>query len=303
MWRRQGNVAGGAKWMSVPPSAGSSDRLPWVQRGPYLYERLEDEADPKKVIGQPARAAGTAAAPQRDARRVQQEGARRSVGGVKRARLAADAAAAEAEEEEEEEEERFLHVLADDPSAQAQRLKELTGVAKRKSELGDHHAALSLYGEALRLADTLGWVRAKALVLNDMGLLYRHTAQYGKAIDLFQGSARTAAVAKDALAEAAANSNLGNVYDVLGQYPRALHYYDAAVGLCEVRPWCDESVASAALAHNTPWPVVPRKLRVPRRVASTARPAPAAVRLTFGPEESPGSLGRAARTGARARGT
>jgi tetratricopeptide (TPR) repeat protein len=251
MWRRQGNVAGGAKWMSVPPSAGSSDRLPWVQRGPYLYERLEDEADPKKVIGQPARAAGTAAAPQRDARRVQQEGARRSVGGVKRARLAADAAAAEAEEEEEEE--RFLHVLADDPSAQAQRLKELTGVAKRKSELGDHHAALSLYGEALRLADTLGWVRAKALVLNDMGLLYRHTAQYGKAIDLFQGSARTAAVAKDALAEAAANSNLGNVYDVLGQYPRALHYYDAAVALCEVRPWCDGSVASAALTRHGRW--------------------------------------------------
>jgi CHAT domain-containing protein/Tfp pilus assembly protein PilF len=120
----------------------------------------------------------------------------------------------------------------------------LNNIAVVYQELGQYNEALQHYRQALAVKSELGDDLGQGQILNNMAVIYREQTDYPKAlefldkalaiykqaIDLFNNNANSLPYA--ALAgEVTTLSNLAGIYDELGQYSKALKYYEQSLHL------------------------------------------------------------------------
>jgi CHAT domain-containing protein/Tfp pilus assembly protein PilF len=121
----------------------------------------------------------------------------------------------------------------------SQKLVQIQTIEKQKVEasqfvdLGNQQFGVSQYLEALhsyqsalkiyRFINDLKSKEAEGAILNNIGNVYKDLGQYQKAIEYYQQSV---SIFKKGELQAGVFNNLGTVYDSLGQYQKAIEYYE-----------------------------------------------------------------------------
>jgi CHAT domain-containing protein/Tfp pilus assembly protein PilF len=93
---------------------------------------------------------------------------------------------------------------------------------------GDFETALARLNEAAREWRSLSQRPEEARTLSNMGLLYRQTGDYQRAIGLYDRALRQLSE-RDALPRARVFNNLGFCYQSVGEYDRARRYFERAL--------------------------------------------------------------------------
>ena len=135
----------------------------------------------------------------------------------------------------------FLFIIAlSVPAGHAQSEQQGITILKQANELQekarskeDMENALGKYKEALKIFEKVGWGREIGATLNNMGVVYNMWGQYAKALEYYEKSLAVRRKAGDLRGEAINLNNMGLVSDSLGQYANALEYYERSLSIAK----------------------------------------------------------------------
>ncbi len=99
-------------------------------------------------------------------------------------------------------------------------------------EQGDYPRALDYYTQSLAISEQLGDQQGIAGALQNIGIIYKVQGDYTKALDYYTQSL---AIAKQSGFDGMARllANIGNVYNIQSDYPKALDYYTQSLAISE----------------------------------------------------------------------
>jgi CHAT domain-containing protein/uncharacterized protein HemY len=92
-------------------------------------------------------------------------------------------------------------------------------------------AALQAWEAALNLYRQAGDRQGEAMLLNNLGMVFRTLGEYQQAIEYYEQSLAIAREIQNRRGEANTLGNLGNVYLTLGQYQQAIDYYEPSLAI------------------------------------------------------------------------
>ncbi|MDD1776565.1 MAG: tetratricopeptide repeat protein, partial [Candidatus Helarchaeota archaeon] len=101
---------------------------------------------------------------------------------------------------------------------------------------GNYQRGLKLSELALKKAARFRSSKARARILNLLGIFYGYTGNYQKAIMCFKQGLRIAVKIEDRLSERMTTNNLGNIYDLTGDFMQALVMYQRAITIAQRFP-------------------------------------------------------------------
>ncbi|MBS1538918.1 MAG: tetratricopeptide repeat protein [Bacteroidetes bacterium] len=98
---------------------------------------------------------------------------------------------------------------------------------------GHFHVALEYFHQSLALFESLNDNSRIAVVLGNIGLVYRSISDYRNAIEYYQKALAIDEELENSSGIARHLGNIGNVYLILGDYQKALEFYHKALTLAE----------------------------------------------------------------------
>lgn len=111
----------------------------------------------------------------------------------------------------------------------AKKISNLLKQGKSASELGENRTALTVYQQALALAQTSSDRAAEIETLDRMGKIYYETADYQQALETFQRELPLVRGVADRKQEGRLLNSIGKVYLDLGDFTIAIDYYNQAL--------------------------------------------------------------------------
>lgn len=100
------------------------------------------------------------------------------------------------------------------------------------ARLGNEPKSLTLYKHSIEIMESLGvgWDKARANYLDEMGTVYLRTGDYEKALDLYEQALHILRQFKtEGHQISEILSKIGKIYQVRGDYTKALEYYERAL--------------------------------------------------------------------------
>jgi tetratricopeptide (TPR) repeat protein len=124
-------------------------------------------------------------------------------------------------------------------------LKQANEFQERARSKEDMENALNKYKEALRIFEKTGRDIEIGATLNNIGVVYNMWGQYAKALEYYEKSLAVRRKAGDLRGEAINLNNMGLISDSSGQYANALEYYERSLSI--TRKIGDEPQEAATL--------------------------------------------------------
>lgn len=110
-------------------------------------------------------------------------------------------------------------------------LGQANALVEKASSKEDMTQAISKYEEALGIFEKSGSPRQQGAVLNNIAVVYNMWGQYARALEFYERSLEKRRIAGDREGEGITLNNIGLVYDSMGEYARALDYYEKSIEL------------------------------------------------------------------------
>ncbi len=106
-------------------------------------------------------------------------------------------------------------------------------LCREYAKIGLYDSAMYVSGNILQLAQQLNFKKGIAQCYNNMGIVYSIKGNYPKAIDNFLNALKINEELKNKKGIAVLFGNIGNIYKIQGDFPKALHYYFKALTMAE----------------------------------------------------------------------
>ena len=121
--------------------------------------------------------------------------------------------------------------LPDSGTHAASVLGQANALVEKASSREDMREAISKYEEVLRIFEKSDSPRQQGAVLNNIAVVYNMWGQYGKALEYYERSLEKRRIVGDREGEGITLNNIGLVYDAMGEYAKALDYYEKSIEL------------------------------------------------------------------------
>ena len=136
-------------------------------------------------------------------------------------------------------------LIATEAAIDLQQGRALNILGSISHDQGVFPVALEYFQQSLALFELLNDKHRVAVVLGNIGLVYRNLSEYGKAVEFYHKALEIDEELDNSSGIARHLGNIGNVYLLLGDYHKALEYYHKALSLAE------ELGNSSAIATHT----------------------------------------------------